>query len=405
VRSGRLTAEQRLEALALVLDGLQHAHEHGVVHRDVKPSNVQVLPDGGLKILDFGIARLALAESLSHTGLVLGTVPYMSPEQLRGERVDARTDVYAAGVLGYELFTGRRPFDGGTLTEIVLKVINDPLPPMAHPVAERFPLLEGVLARALEKQADRRYATAAEMAAAVRAAGQPSPAPSLAPAPPPASTTYRVPLAPRVAAPPPPAATPAASCDAADVCAAPAGPAGRSTRRRLRVAAVTILGLAVLSSAALMGRSGSGPRSVPSPAANTSVPAVTAFEAHASQTPTPAPPAAVPPLVSAAPPTLAGDTRLARALVADLRQRGIRLGGGDRLHASVSITLRPSPFATASARTADFTAAAVLERAGLRPWRCDVDGHALDFGEGPTRASAVRRAAELLAACLAGRAR
>jgi eukaryotic-like serine/threonine-protein kinase len=415
-RAGRLTLEQRLEVLGLILDGLHHAHQHGVVHRDVKPANVQLLADGGLKILDFGIARMSTADSLSHTGMVLGTVPYMSPEQLRGERVDHRTDVYAAGVVGYELLTGRRPFDGETLTEIVLKVINDPLPPMPALLTDRYPALESVLARALDKQAALRFQSASEMACALRAAIAIPPLPA---GPPPASTTYRVPLVP--AAPPPtwrapvePRGTAAPAPESAPPVAPvplPAPPmqpafepqAGR--RSRLRVAALTVLGLGVLSSAALMGRGARDQAAPvgPPPPARTGAPPPASPADHAPALPAHTPRTARPDQPAA--PALLGDARLARAVAAELSARGVRVRGGDHVEARASISVRRSPFAASGALTADYTASASLRGAGRAAARCDVDGRALEFGEAPVRAAAVRRAAEQLADCLAARTR
>ena len=378
-RGNRLTASQKLKVVAWLLDGLEHAHAQGVVHRDVKPSNVQLLPGGGLKVLDFGIARLMQADSLSHTGMVLGTVPYMSPEQLRGERVDHRADIYAAGVVAYELFTGRRPFDGETLTAIVLKVINDPPPPMDPFSTSEYAGLEAVLARALEKRADDRYASAAEMAAAVRSLVQPARVSAV-----PASTTFRVDRL--VSHPPQPVEPP------------PVVPPPVPRRSSRAVGATVALAVLALAGALVTRHRVAAPvlatANVPSRAAPAGVPAASA-PAGAAPSPAPAP--------SATPaPRLTGHAPLVRALIAQLRQRGRRLRAGEALDARLDVSLRRAPFAGSSAVTADFTASVVITRAGRAGRRCDASGHALEFSDDSARAAAATRAAEDLADCLAG---
>ena len=107
------TLEGKIDIIVRILDALHYAHGRGVVHRDIKPTNVQLLPDGSMKLLDFGIAHVAGAAALTATRAVTGTAHYASPEQLRGEESDAGTDVYSTGILTYEVLTRRRPFDGG----------------------------------------------------------------------------------------------------------------------------------------------------------------------------------------------------------------------------------------------------------------------------------------------------
>lgn len=152
-----------------LLEGLAAAHEARVVHRDLKPGNLSVTPDGRLKILDFGLAALvrpqteesASTGSLSD-GMVAGTPPYMSPEQLRGESVDARTDVYAAGAVLYELATGRRPFgeSGPRLIDAILHQAPEPPSAVGKGISSA---LEFVILKALEKEPGRRYQSAREM--------------------------------------------------------------------------------------------------------------------------------------------------------------------------------------------------------------------------------------------------
>ncbi len=111
------TLEGKIDVIVRILDALHYAHGRGVVHRDIKPTNVQLLPDGSVKLLDFGIAHVAGAAALTMTRTVTGTAHYASPEQLRGEESDAGTDVYSTGILTYEVLTRRRPFDGVALGE------------------------------------------------------------------------------------------------------------------------------------------------------------------------------------------------------------------------------------------------------------------------------------------------
>jgi serine/threonine-protein kinase len=151
-----------------LLEALGHAHAHGVVHRDVKPANIIILPDGGVKVADFGIARVE-SSSLTQAGMVLGTPSYMSPEQFMGQTVDGRSDLFSAGVILYQLLTGEKPFTG-SLTTIMHKVLQEqPLPPstLNVQVPKAF---DAVMQKALAKRPDERYQTARELADAIRAA-------------------------------------------------------------------------------------------------------------------------------------------------------------------------------------------------------------------------------------------
>src|SRR5947209_7320438 len=146
---------EKLDIIVHVLEGLHYAHERNVVHRDVKPANVMVLKDGAVKIVDFGIARLG-DNSLTRTGQVVGTISYMSPEQINGRHVDRRTDVFSAGVMLYELLTYKLPFDAPDTASTLLKIINEPAPPLAK-FLDVPPDLDEVLQRALNKDRDERY--------------------------------------------------------------------------------------------------------------------------------------------------------------------------------------------------------------------------------------------------------
>jgi len=165
-----LRAQKRvplLEALSVVEQicaGLGYAHGHGVVHRDVKPANVLVRPDGRVTIVDFGIARLSdQTRQLTKTDTLLGTFHYISPERLKGEAIDGRADIWSVGVMLYEMLTGELPFKGRDVSALY-RVIHEPYVPLAEYMQDLPKDLSRVLEKALAKQVDNRYATAEEMA-------------------------------------------------------------------------------------------------------------------------------------------------------------------------------------------------------------------------------------------------
>jgi predicted Ser/Thr protein kinase len=166
---GTLSFEVKIKIVIQILEALQFAHTEGVIHRDIKPANVHRLPDGSIKLLDFGLARITRADSLTATGAVMGTPYYASPEQLKGEAIDARTDIYSAGVLAYELLTGRHAFEGENLSTVMLKVLSEPPPPMQTSWTNTFPEIERIITRAMAKLARDRYATAEDMRNALAA--------------------------------------------------------------------------------------------------------------------------------------------------------------------------------------------------------------------------------------------
>lgn len=166
---GELSFELKLDILIQILEALQYAHGEGVIHRDIKPTNVHMLPDRSIKLLDFGLARVSRADSLTMTGAIMGTPYYMSPEQLKGQRVDGRTDVYSTGVLAYELFTHRRAFEADNITAVMLKVLSEEPPPMETAWSAAFPEIERIVCRAVAKSPDDRYATAEDMRSALAA--------------------------------------------------------------------------------------------------------------------------------------------------------------------------------------------------------------------------------------------
>jgi len=149
--------------------GLTAAHEAGITHRDVKPGNVMVSVRGHVRLVDFGLAKLAGQSSLTRTGNAVGTVAYMSPEQTRGEEADERTDIWSLGVLLYEMVTGRRPFGGDNDRAAIRSIQQDRPAPLSQAVSDVPPQLSGIVVKALEKRAGRRYASMSEMLEDLRA--------------------------------------------------------------------------------------------------------------------------------------------------------------------------------------------------------------------------------------------
>jgi serine/threonine protein kinase len=150
-----LTLAAKLDLMIGLCDGLQAAHELGIVHRDIKPSNLFVSSDGRLKILDFGLARLQ-ASTLTANGQIVGTPDFMSPEQAQGQRVDARSDIFSAAAVGYFILAGRAPFARGDLRATLHALLGDDRPaPLSVAGAPR--LLERTLSRGLAKHPDQRY--------------------------------------------------------------------------------------------------------------------------------------------------------------------------------------------------------------------------------------------------------
>ena len=166
-QSGRFSPSAAVAVIGQVLDALACAHGLGIVHRDVKPANILLLADQRVKMTDFGISRLD-ASALTQAGSVIGTPSYMSPEQCRGEEVDARSDLFSAGIVLYELLAGARPFTGRNATEIALQIVSQPPPDIGVIRADLPAPLIGVVERALAKGPERRFASAHAMAEALR---------------------------------------------------------------------------------------------------------------------------------------------------------------------------------------------------------------------------------------------
>ena len=154
----------RVRVLVDICEGLHYAHSAGIVHRDVKPSNIRILEDGTVKIMDFGIAKSMISEStLTQTGITLGTASYLAPEQIRGEPVDPRTDVFSLGILAYELLTYSRPFTGDHISTVLYKIMNEAPPSPAEVDATLPPELVRIVEKALQKDRTARFASCAEM--------------------------------------------------------------------------------------------------------------------------------------------------------------------------------------------------------------------------------------------------
>ncbi len=195
-----LTLDEKLTARALpekevmhvglqLADGLDAAHRRGTVHRDLKPANLRLTPDGRLKILDFGLAKrvgladpVSVTQSTSEAGATAGTLAYMAPEQLKGEEVDARVDIWSVGVVLYELSTGRRPFDGKTSSALADQIFHAAAPPPQTFVPKLSPRLADIILKCLEKDPENRYQSAKELQVDLRRLSTPSTIATIPPA-------------------------------------------------------------------------------------------------------------------------------------------------------------------------------------------------------------------------------
>jgi serine/threonine-protein kinase len=159
-----VTPLEAVDIVRQVAEGLAYAHERGVVHRDIKPANIMIDKQGRAKLMDFGLARMRLADHKTTTGMVLGTPRYMSPEQIAGEPVDARSDIFSLGIVLYEALTGTRLFSGEGIEQVQHSIMNvDPVPPTR--VTAGIPaMLDFVVARALKRDPKVRYQDAREFA-------------------------------------------------------------------------------------------------------------------------------------------------------------------------------------------------------------------------------------------------
>jgi len=181
LRNGRLELEAALSYAGQVLAALSYAHGRGVVHRDIKPANIIVMPNGVVKVTDFGIARAGGSERLTMTGMALGSLYYMSPEQIQGGVPDARSDLYSLGVTLYEMVTGVPPFRGDNEYAIMHAHLTGEAAPPAELAPGLPPAIAAVILRAMAKSPDGRFHSADEFRAALRPPGEATPKPFPAP--------------------------------------------------------------------------------------------------------------------------------------------------------------------------------------------------------------------------------
>src|SRR3979409_539 len=161
---GPMPAKRAIEVIADACQALNFSHQHGIIHRDVKPANIMISKAGAVKVMDFGIARaLADANRVTQTRAVIGTAQYLSPEQARGEKVDARSDVYSLGCVLYEILTGEPPFTGDSPVAVAYQQYREAPVPPSQRHNDIAPELDAVVLKALAKNPENRYQTAAEM--------------------------------------------------------------------------------------------------------------------------------------------------------------------------------------------------------------------------------------------------
>ncbi|MGH6675073.1 MAG: serine/threonine-protein kinase, partial [Xanthobacteraceae bacterium] len=168
-RGGTLGVRESLAIIAQIADGLSYAHSLGIVHRDIKPANVMITANGTVKIMDFGIARVHGSQRLTRDGGALGTLAYMSPEQVRGEESDGRSDIYSLSIMLYEILSGSVPFEADTEYELMQAHIKARPPRLSSRVPGIDSRLDAALARGLAKSPDQRYASVREFSDALGA--------------------------------------------------------------------------------------------------------------------------------------------------------------------------------------------------------------------------------------------
>jgi len=166
LQRGALAYDEALNICHQVADGLARAHSHNIVHRDIKPSNIMLTADGGIKVLDFGIAKVANS-NLTGTGMSIGTLAYMSPEQLRGEEVDARTDIWALGVVLFEMITGSQAFSAKALPDILQAVLHDADNTVAAQASQLPEPVHQLLSKSMVREPGQRFADMNQMIDAI----------------------------------------------------------------------------------------------------------------------------------------------------------------------------------------------------------------------------------------------
>src|SRR5215510_1363950 len=186
MKGGRLSTSAALDIAAQIAAALAAAHGAGIVHRDIKPENVMLQRDGIVKVLDFGLAKLAdrpaavdsegstIEKVSTDQGTVMGTVGYMSPEQARGQEADHRADIFSFGVILYEMLSGRRAFSGDSAVEVMNAILKEEPPEFSETNTKVSPQLEKIVRRCLEKQPERRFQSASDLGFALESLSSPS---------------------------------------------------------------------------------------------------------------------------------------------------------------------------------------------------------------------------------------
>jgi serine/threonine-protein kinase len=302
---GALPWRRAVTLVASALDGIEQAHRAGIIHRDLKPDNLMLTPADTLKVMDFGIARMPGSGHLTRTGLLIGTLRYIAPEQIRGEEVDRRTDVYALGVVLYQMLTGQVPFDGPTDFLILKAQLEEPPSPPSALAPDVPPWLDRIVLRALAKSPADRFQTVEELRTYLAGGGSLAVSPDAdlptlalpprpaAPSPETVETDHpRLPAgAPTAEAPPPARQVPGTSYR-------PVGEAGGKRGIAVSVVSALVLGIGL---AAFLGsrvrnelERDAAPASRPAPASIR--PATPAAAGPAAQPAEPLPSAAAPPI-------------------------------------------------------------------------------------------------------------
>jgi serine/threonine-protein kinase len=163
-----MPVDEVLLTVATVADALDYAHQQGVVHRDIKPANIMITKDRVVKVMDFGIAKMA-SSSKTQTNIVMGTPTYMSPEQIAGKKVDGRSDIFSLGIVLFELLTGQLPFTADNLSAILFSIAHHPHPAIQPLRPDLPPMVQEIVDRALQKELPHRYRRADEFASELRA--------------------------------------------------------------------------------------------------------------------------------------------------------------------------------------------------------------------------------------------
>src|SRR5882724_7728167 len=176
-RSGAMRCDTAIALFCQALEGIDHAHRMGIIHRDIKPANMMLTETGTLKVMDFGIARVLGTSRMTKQGNIVGTIEYMSPEQVRGQETDARSDIYSLGILLYEMLTGRVPFSSDSEFDLMKMQIDDPPQPPRVFSAQIPQAVEQAIMRALAKRSEARFQGAGEFRNALSGALGTAPAP------------------------------------------------------------------------------------------------------------------------------------------------------------------------------------------------------------------------------------